>query len=171
MVLCGPYSCGQSFQRQPTFCTCMIPLKIRRSSFRAGPGWLVGKCGSIFDHCSSLNQNKSALIGLAPNRLTKPLNQHMVNWVLTLERCARGAGLARNWSCRVSCRLLRDRRRPLHRRLGARAPRPRGLRNPKARRRWSGIGAGGPNNVNRNILNNLSNSSDRVSRSLIISAA
>jgi DDE family transposase len=39
----------------------MTPLKIRRSSFRSGPGWSVGKCGSIFAHCSSLNQNRLAL--------------------------------------------------------------------------------------------------------------
>jgi len=26
---------------------------------------LVGKCGATFAHCSSSNQNKSALIGLA----------------------------------------------------------------------------------------------------------
>jgi hypothetical protein len=51
----------------------MIPLKIRRSSFRSGPGWLVGKCGSIFDHCSSLKQNKSALMGLAPDPVDQAL--------------------------------------------------------------------------------------------------
>jgi hypothetical protein len=51
----------------------MIPLKMRRSSFRAGPGWLVGKCGSTFDHCSSLNQKKSAPIGLAPQTVDQAL--------------------------------------------------------------------------------------------------
>jgi hypothetical protein len=59
----GTYSFGQSIHRQPTLRTCMIPLKIRRSSLRRGPGWLVGKCGSIFAHCSSLNQNQCASIG------------------------------------------------------------------------------------------------------------
>src|ERR1700719_714345 len=58
MVLCGPYSFGQSCQRQPILRTCMILLKMRRSSLRSGPGWFVGKCGTIFTHCSSLNQNK-----------------------------------------------------------------------------------------------------------------
>jgi hypothetical protein len=44
-----------------------------------GTGWLVGKYGSIFDHCSSVNQNRFGFIGWPPNRLTNPLNQHMVN--------------------------------------------------------------------------------------------
>src|SRR5262249_19897621 len=64
MVLCGPYSFGQSCQRQPIFKTCMIPLRMRRSSFRSGPGWFVGRCGMIFAHCSSSNQNKFESIGL-----------------------------------------------------------------------------------------------------------
>ena len=57
----------------------MIPLKIRRSSSRSGPGWFVGKCGTIFVHCSSLNQNKFESMDLASNRLTKPFNQNMIN--------------------------------------------------------------------------------------------
>src|SRR5271163_2086701 len=84
MVLCGPYSFGQSCQRQPIFRTCMIPLKMRRSSLRSGPGWFVGKCGTIFDHCSSLNQNKFESIDLVPSQLTKPLNQTNLVWVWTL---------------------------------------------------------------------------------------
>jgi hypothetical protein len=62
----------------------MIPLKIRRSSLRLGPGWLEGKCGTIFAHCSSLNQNKFASMAAAPQWLTKTLNQKIVNQVLTL---------------------------------------------------------------------------------------
>jgi hypothetical protein len=57
----------------------MMPLKIRRSSSRTGPRWFFGKCGSIFDHCSLVNQNKSALMAWPPLWLTKPLNQQMVN--------------------------------------------------------------------------------------------
>src|SRR6185369_8902606 len=64
MVLWGPYSLGQSCQRQPIFRTCMIPLRMRRSSFRSGPGWFVGRCGMIFAHCSSSNQNKFESIRL-----------------------------------------------------------------------------------------------------------
>jgi len=45
----------------------MIPLSIRRSSLRPGPGWLRGKCGSIFAHCSSLNQNKFSVSDSAPS--------------------------------------------------------------------------------------------------------
>src|SRR5689334_18985257 len=45
----------------------MIPLRMRRSSLRSGPGWLIGKCGTIFAHCSSLNQNSVEVIGLAPS--------------------------------------------------------------------------------------------------------
>src|SRR5881398_3214799 len=62
---------GQSCQRQPIFSTCMIPLKMRRSSLRLGPGWLKGKCGTIFAHCSSLNQNKFAPMTCPP----KPVDQ------------------------------------------------------------------------------------------------
>jgi hypothetical protein len=81
---------GQSCQRQPTFRTCMIPLRMRRSSLRAGPGWFVGKCGTIFAHCSSLNQNKFASMACgSQTRLTKPLNQMNLVRVWTLEK-ARG---------------------------------------------------------------------------------
>jgi hypothetical protein len=61
--LVGPYAFGQSAQRQPTFSTCMIPLKLSRLSLRSGPGWFAGRCGSIFAHCSSLNQNECDSIG------------------------------------------------------------------------------------------------------------
>jgi hypothetical protein len=57
----------------------MIPLKMRRLSLGFGPGRLVGTSGSIFAHCSSLNQNKLARMGWSPNRLTNPLNLNMVN--------------------------------------------------------------------------------------------
>jgi hypothetical protein len=43
------------------------------------PGRFIGMRGLIFAHCSSLNQNKFALIGRPPNRLTNPLNLNMVN--------------------------------------------------------------------------------------------
>jgi hypothetical protein len=44
----------------------MIPLKMRRSFWRLGPGWLTGRCGMIFAHCVSLNQNKFVSMALAP---------------------------------------------------------------------------------------------------------
>jgi hypothetical protein len=65
----------------------MIPLKIRRLFRGCGPGRFTGMIGSIFAHCSSLNQNKFARIGWPPNRLTNLLNLHMVNRVLTLDCC------------------------------------------------------------------------------------
>jgi hypothetical protein len=64
--------------RQPTVSTCMMPLRIRRSYLRSGPGWFVGKCGTIFAHCSSVNQTKFASLDLASSSLTKRLNQNMV---------------------------------------------------------------------------------------------
>jgi hypothetical protein len=65
----------------------MIPLNMRRSSLRSGPGWFVGKCGTTFDHCSSVNQNKFESIDLALSQLTKPLNQtNLVRvWTLALQ--------------------------------------------------------------------------------------
>jgi len=54
-------------------------IKYSATSSRLGPGWLVGKCGTIFTHCSSLTQNKFESIDLAPVKLTKPLNQNRVN--------------------------------------------------------------------------------------------
>ncbi len=58
MVVGGPYRAGQSFQRQPAFSTCRMPLITRRSSTRRAPGWFFGRCGSIAAHASSLNQNR-----------------------------------------------------------------------------------------------------------------
>jgi len=34
----------------------MMPLRMRRSSLCSGPDWHVGKCGTIFAHCSSVSQ-------------------------------------------------------------------------------------------------------------------
>ena len=78
-VVYGPYSGGQSCHRHPVFRTCMIPLKIRRLSCGFGPGRCIGIRGSIFSHCSSLNQNKFALISWPPIRCTNSLNLNMVN--------------------------------------------------------------------------------------------
>src|SRR6476659_2645441 len=64
--MCGPYSGGQSHQRQPHLSTCTIPLITRRSSARSTPRTSVGKCGSIRAHCSSLSQNKFLLINPSP---------------------------------------------------------------------------------------------------------
>jgi hypothetical protein len=57
-VVGGPYSGGQSHQRQPLLSTCTMPLITRRSSTRSTPRTSVGKWGLIRDHCSSLSQNK-----------------------------------------------------------------------------------------------------------------
>ena len=78
-VVCGPYSGGQSFQRHPVFSTWMIPLKIRRLFCGFGPGRFMGIRGLIFAHCSSLNQNKFALIGWPPESVTNQLTLKMVN--------------------------------------------------------------------------------------------
>lgn len=43
---------GQSFQRQPVFSTCRMPLITRRSSTLRAPGWFFGRCGSISAHAS-----------------------------------------------------------------------------------------------------------------------
>src|SRR6185437_12122010 len=58
MVVAGPYSGGQSHQRQPLLSTCTMPLITRRSSTRSTPRTSVGRWGLIRDHCSSLSQNK-----------------------------------------------------------------------------------------------------------------
>src|SRR5215470_11272170 len=58
MVVCGPYSGGQSFQRQPHRNTCRMPLMTRRSSARSLPRTSVGRCGSIRCHCSSSSQKR-----------------------------------------------------------------------------------------------------------------
>src|SRR6478672_13369380 len=65
--MCGPYSGGQSHQRQPLLRTCTIPLITRRSSTRSTPRTSVGKCGSIRAHCSSLSQNRFLPMNLSPN--------------------------------------------------------------------------------------------------------
>jgi hypothetical protein len=39
----------------------MMPLMIRRSSWRCEPGWFFGNSGSITDHCSSSSENSPAM--------------------------------------------------------------------------------------------------------------
>ena len=46
IVVRGPYSGGQSRQRQPDRSTWKMPLKTRRSSTRRAPGWFFGSIGS-----------------------------------------------------------------------------------------------------------------------------
>ena len=58
IVVAGPYSGGQSHQRQPLFSTCTMPLMTRRSSTRSTPRTSVGRRGSIRFHCLSLSQNR-----------------------------------------------------------------------------------------------------------------
>src|ERR1700746_1099269 len=84
-VVYGPYSGGQSCQRHPVLSTWMIPFKIRLLFRGFGPGRFIGMRGLTLAHWSSLNQNKLALIGWPPNRLTNQLNLNTVNRVLTLE--------------------------------------------------------------------------------------
>src|SRR5205814_2684345 len=43
IVVGGPYSAGQSHQRQPLFSTCTMPLMTRRSSTRSTPRTSVGR--------------------------------------------------------------------------------------------------------------------------------
>jgi hypothetical protein len=57
MVVGGPYSGGQSLQRQPERSTCRTPLMTRRSSTRGAPGRPFGRCGSITAQASSLNHS------------------------------------------------------------------------------------------------------------------
>ena len=53
IVVCGPYSAGQSRQRAPERSMCSIPLITRRSSTRCGPR---GSGGSSRAHSASLRQ-------------------------------------------------------------------------------------------------------------------
>jgi hypothetical protein len=66
-----PFGRKRSWKFALALRTCMIPLRIHRSSFRSGPGWSAGKCGTIFAHCLSLNQNKFASRDLA----SQPVDQ------------------------------------------------------------------------------------------------
>ena len=43
-----------------------MPLMTFRSSTRRAPGWFWGMNGSITVHCSSVNQNKSAIAASMP---------------------------------------------------------------------------------------------------------
>ena len=65
-VVRGPYSGGQSFQQQPLFSICRMPLRTRRSSARSLPRTSVGRCGSISRHCSSRSQYRFDRIFSAP---------------------------------------------------------------------------------------------------------
>jgi len=60
-VVYGPYSSGSARQRHPSRNRWIIPLMIRRSSWRTGPVWTCGKHGSITAHCASLSQKLSAM--------------------------------------------------------------------------------------------------------------
>ena len=50
---------------------------MRRLSFGRGPGLLAGTNGSIFAHCSSLNQNKLALMGWPPKSFDQPFESQV----------------------------------------------------------------------------------------------
>jgi hypothetical protein len=76
MVVGGPYSGGQSHQRQPLRKTWTMPLITRRSSTRALPRTSRGKCGSIRFHSRSLSQNKFLRIFKPPNHAQ--VNQHPI---------------------------------------------------------------------------------------------
>ncbi len=71
----GPYSAGQSCQRQPIFSTCRMPEITRRSSTLRAPGWFLGRCGSTAAHCSLDSQNSAptlASIALQRDGITAP---------------------------------------------------------------------------------------------------
>src|SRR3954470_17679524 len=85
MVVCGPYSGGQSHQRQPLFSTCTMPLITRRSSARLTPRTSVGRRGSIRSHCSSLSQNRFLRTAPSlPNESSHVGNQDCVSFAAEL---------------------------------------------------------------------------------------
>lgn len=59
-VVCGPYTAGASFHRNPLLITYRIPLITRRSSTRLTPCG-VGKYGPIRLICVRLNMNTSLM--------------------------------------------------------------------------------------------------------------
>lgn len=59
-VVEGPYSPGQSVQRQPLAMPCTMPERMVRSSSRRAPGWLPGLNGAIARHGSSDSRSSSA---------------------------------------------------------------------------------------------------------------
>src|SRR3954467_1548105 len=78
--MCGPYSGGQSHQRQPLLSTCTIPLMTRRSSARSTPRTSVGKCGSIRSHCSSLSQNRFLRTARSPKDESRRMESEL-SWL------------------------------------------------------------------------------------------
>jgi hypothetical protein len=68
-----PPTSGLAHIDDPAQNPSIIPRLLARSIH------FIGMRGLIFAHCPSFNQNKFALIGWPPNRLTNPLNLTMVN--------------------------------------------------------------------------------------------
>jgi hypothetical protein len=69
IVVYGPYSSGSARHRQPSRNRWMMPLMTRRSHWRSGPVWTIGRCGAITAHCSSLSQKLSATNQALPKNL------------------------------------------------------------------------------------------------------
>src|SRR6202012_5455098 len=67
-VVGTPYSAGQSAHRQPVRKTWMMPLRISRLRFGLTPRRFGGTALSIDANCSSLSQNRSAIVLLHVNR-------------------------------------------------------------------------------------------------------
>src|SRR6266704_1312807 len=88
MVVYGPYSFGQSFQRQPTFITWMIPLMTSRLRRGFTPRRFFGIACSIASSCSSVIQNKLgiAALGTWELRIGADGVTSNGNWVRTLIR-------------------------------------------------------------------------------------
>jgi hypothetical protein len=83
-----PFGRKPSWKFALAFSTCMILLKISRSSLRQGPVGLPAKRLDLRP-LLIVEPNKCASIGEPPNRLTNLSNQNTVNQVLPLGRtCA-----------------------------------------------------------------------------------
>src|SRR5215469_6686955 len=78
VVVKGPYSGGQSHQRQPLFSTCTMPLMTRRSSTRSTPRTFAGRRGSIRSHCVFVTILRCAVSSSA--RLLTAARPHQARW-------------------------------------------------------------------------------------------
>ena len=58
-----------------------MPEMTRRSSTRRGPGWFVGRCGTIAAHCVSDNQNKALMIP-PPDGASESQFPYDLNWLI-----------------------------------------------------------------------------------------
>src|SRR6266700_2145308 len=85
MVVYGPYSFGQSFHRQPTFMTWMIPLMTSRLRRGFTPRRFFGIACSIASSCSSASQNKLDIGALPHMGASNRSRRSHVKWKLGSE--------------------------------------------------------------------------------------